>query len=178
MNKEKGISKILVEEKQINEKVKELAKRISDDYRKKENAPCLVGLLKGSFIFIADLSRYIDIPIEIDFMIVSSYGNNQIGSEIKILKDIDVQLSGRDVIIVEDIIDTGHTAKFLLDFIGHNFQTKSTTFCSLLNKKSKRVVDVDADFSGFVVDDKFLVGYGLDFEGYYRNIPYIGYVDV
>ena len=117
MNKENGISKILIEEKQINEKVKELAKRISDDYRKKENTPCLVGLLKGSFIFIADLSRYIDIPIEIDFMIVSSYGNNQIGSEIKILKDIDVQLSGRDVIIVEDIIDTGYTLEKICEVL-------------------------------------------------------------
>ncbi len=125
MNKERGISKILIEEKQINEKVKELAKRISDDYRKKENVPCLVGLLK------ADLSRYIDIPIEIDFMIVSSYGNNQIGSEIKILKDIDVQLSGRDVIIVEDIIDTGYTLEKICEVL----QTRniaSLKICALL----------------------------------------------
>ena len=137
MNKERGISKILIEEKQINEKVKELAKRISDDYSGKENAPCLVGLLKGSFIFIADLSRYIDIPIEIDFMIVSSYGNNQIGSEIKILKDIDVQLSGRDVIIVEDIIDTGYTLEKICEVL----QTRniaSLKICALLNKSCKK----------------------------------------
>lgn len=176
MNKENGISKILIEEKQINEKVKELAKRISDDYRKKENTPCLVGLLKGSFIFIADLSRYIDIPIEIDFMIVSSYGNNQIGSEIKILKDIDVQLSGRDVIIVEDIIDTGYTLEKICEVL----QTRniaSLKICALLNKPSRRKVNIDIDYNGFNIEDEFVVGYGIDYAQKYRNLNYIGVVE-
>lgn len=176
MNKEKGISKILIEEKQINEKVKELAKRISDDYRKKENVPCLVGLLKGSFIFIADLSRYIDIPIEIDFMIVSSYGNNQIGSEIKILKDIDVQLSGRDVIIVEDIIDTGYTLEKICEVL----QTRniaSLKICTLLNKSSRRKVNINIDYNGFNIEDEFVVGYGIDYAQKYRNLNYIGVVE-
>ena len=176
MNKEKGISKILIEEKQINEKVKELAKRISDDYRKKESVPCLVGLLKGSFIFIADLSRYIDIPIEIDFMIVSSYGNNQIGSEIKILKDIDVQLSGRDVIIVEDIIDTGYTLEKICEVL----QTRniaSLKICSLLNKPSRRKVNINIDYNGFNIEDEFVVGYGIDYAQKYRNLNYIGVVE-
>lgn len=177
MNKEKrGISKILIEEKQINEKVKELAKRISDDYRKKENVPCLVGLLKGSFIFIADLSRYIDIPIEIDFMIVSSYGNNQIGSEIKILKDIDVQLSGRDVIIVEDIIDTGYTLEKICEVL----QTRniaSLKICTLLNKPSRRKVNINIDYNGFNIEDEFVVGYGIDYAQKYRNLNYIGVVE-
>lgn len=176
MNKEKGISKILIEEKQINEKVKELAKRISDDYRNKENVPCLIGLLKGSFIFIADLSRYIDIPIEIDFMIVSSYGNNQIGSEIKILKDIDVQLSGRDVIIVEDIIDTGYTLEKIYEVL----QTRniaSLKICALLNKPSRRKVNINIDYNGFNIEDEFVVGYGIDYAQKYRNIPYIGVVE-
>lgn len=176
MNKEKGISKILIEEKQINEKVKELAKRISDDYRKKENTPCLVGLLKGSFIFIADLSRYIDIPIEIDFMIVSSYGNNQIGSEIKILKDIDVQLSGRDVIIVEDIIDTGYTLEKICEVL----QTRniaSLKICALLNKPSRRKVNINVDYNGFDIEDEFVVGYGIDYAQKYRNLNYIGVVE-
>ena len=175
MNKEKGISKILIEEKQINEKVKELAKRISVDYRKKENVPCLVGLLKGSFIFIADLSRYIDIPIEIDFMIVSSYGNNQIGSEIKILKDIDVQLSGRDVIIVEDIIDTGYTLEKICEVL----QTRniaSLKICTLLNKPSRRKVNINIDYNGFDIEDEFVVGYGIDYAQKYRNLNYIGVV--
>lgn len=175
MNKENGISKILIEEKQINEKVKELAKSISDDYRHKENVPCLIGLLKGSFIFIADLSRYIDIPIEIDFMIVSSYGNNKIGSEIKILKDIDVQLTGRDVIIVEDIIDTGYT----LDKICEVLQTRniaSLKICTLLNKPSRRKVNINIDYNGFDIEDEFVVGYGIDYAQKYRNIPYIGVV--
>ena len=176
MNKENGISKILIEEKQINEKVKELAKRISDDYRKKENVPCLVGLLKGSFIFIADLSRYIDIPIEIDFMIVSSYGNNQIGSEIKILKDIDVQLSGRDVIIVEDIIDTGYTLEKICEVL----QTRniaSLKICTLLNKPSRRKVNINIDYNGFNIEDEFVVGYGIDYAQKYRNLNYIGVVE-
>ena len=175
MNKENGISKILIEEKQINEKVKELAKRISDDYGNKENAPCLIGLLKGSFIFIADLSRYIDIPIEIDFMIVSSYGNNQIGSEIKILKDIDVQLTGRDVIIVEDIIDTGYTLEKICEVL----QTRniaSLKICTLLNKPSRRKVNINIDYNGFDIEDEFVVGYGIDYAQKYRNIPYIGVV--
>ena len=176
MNKERGISKVLIEEKQINEKVKELAKRISDDYRKKENVPCLVGLLKGSFIFIADLSRYIDIPIEIDFMIVSSYGNNQIGSEIKILKDIDVQLSGRDVIIVEDIIDTGYTLEKICEVL----QTRniaSLKICTLLNKPSRRKVNINIDYNGFNIEDEFVVGYGIDYAQKYRNLNYIGVVE-
>ena len=176
MNKENGISKILIEEKQINEKVKELAKRISDDYRKKENTPCLVGLLKGSFIFIADLSRYIDIPIEIDFMIVSSYGNNQIGSEIKILKDIDVQLTGKDVIIVEDIIDTGYTLEKICEVL----QTRniaSLKICALLNKPSRRKVNINVDYNGFNIEDEFVVGYGIDYAQKYRNLNYIGVVE-
>ena len=176
MNKEKGISKILIEEKQINEKVKELAKRISDDYRKKENVPCLVGLLKGSFIFIADLSRYIDIPIEIDFIIVSSYGNNQIGSEIKILKDIDVQLTGMDVIIVEDIIDTGYTLEKICEVL----QTRniaSLKICTLLNKPSRRKVNINIDYNGFNIEDEFVVGYGIDYAQKYRNLNYIGVVE-
>lgn len=175
MNKENGISKVLIEEKQINEKVKELAKRISDDYRKKENVPCLIGLLKGPFIFIADLSRYIDIPIEIDFMIVSSYGNNKIGSEIKILKDIDVQLTGMDVIIVEDIIDTGYTLEKICEVL----QTRniaSLKICTLLNKPSRRKVNINIDYNGFDIEDEFVVGYGIDYAQKYRNIPYIGVV--
>lgn len=175
MNKENGISKILIEEKQINEKVKELAKRISDDYSGKENAPCLIGLLKGSFIFIADLSRYIDIPIEIDFMIVSSYGNNQIGSEIKILKDIDVQLSGRDVIIVEDIIVTGYTLEKICEVLKTR-NIASLKICALLNKPSRRKVNINIDYNGFNIEDEFVVGYGIDYAQKYRNIPYIGVV--
>lgn len=176
MNKEKGISKILIEEKQINEKVKELAKRISDDYRNKENVPCLIGLLKGSFIFIADLSRYIDIPIEIDFMIVSSYGNNQIGSEIKILKDIDVQLSGRDVIIVEDIIDTGYTLEKICEVLKTR-NIASLKICALLNKPSRRKVNINIDYNGFNIEDEFVVGYGIDYAQKYRNLNYIGVVE-
>lgn len=176
MNKEKGISKILIEKEEITEKVKELAKRISEDYKNAENTPVLIGLLKGSFIFIADLSRYIDIPIEIDFMIVSSYGNNKIGSEIKILKDIDIQLSGRDVIIVEDIIDTGYTLEKICEVLMTR-NISSLKICSLLNKPSRRKVNINIDYNGFDIEDEFVVGYGIDYAQKYRNIPYIGVIE-
>lgn len=176
MNKEKGISKILIEKEEITEKVKELAKRISEDYKNAENTPVLIGLLKGSFIFIADLSRYIDIPIEIDFMIVSSYGNNKIGSEIKILKDIDIQLSGRDIIIVEDIIDTGYTLEKICEVLMTR-NISSLKICALLNKPSRRKVNINIDYNGFDIEDEFVVGYGIDYAQKYRNIPYIGVIE-
>lgn len=176
MNKEKGISKILIEKEEITKKVKELAKRISEDYKNAENTPVLIGLLKGSFIFIADLSRYIDIPIEIDFMIVSSYGNNKIGSEIKILKDIDIQLSGRDIIIVEDIIDTGYTLEKICEVLMTR-NISSLKICALLNKPSRRKVNINIDYNGFDIEDEFVVGYGIDYAQKYRNIPYIGVIE-
>lgn len=176
MNKEKGISKILIEKEEITEKVKELAKRISEDYKNAENTPVLIGLLKGSFIFIADLSRYIDIPIEIDFMIVSSYGNNKIGSEIKILKDIDIQLSGKDIIIVEDIIDTGYTLEKICEVLMTR-NISSLKICALLNKPSRRKVNINIDYNGFDIEDEFVVGYGIDYAQKYRNIPYIGVIE-
>ena len=115
MKKEENISKVLISEENINKKVKELAQKINNDYRDK--TPCLIGLLKGSFVFIADLAREIETNIEVDFMIVSSYGNDKIGSEIKILKDVDIPLTGRDVIIVEDIIDTGYTLEKICEVL-------------------------------------------------------------
>ena len=153
---------VLYSEEDLQKRIKELAEELNKHYNGEE--VFAVCVLKGSVMFFTDLVKHLTMPLKMEFIRLSSYGSNY-------------SSSGK-VKVVEDIIDTGHTAKFLLDFIGHNFKTKTTKFCSLLNKKAKRVVDVDADFSGFIVDDKFLVGYGLDFEGYYRNIPYIGYVDV
>ena len=175
MKKDDNIYKILIEENTINEKVKELAHKITNDLKDKDNIPCLIGLLKGSFIFIADLSRYIDIPIEIDFMIVSSYGNNKIGSEIKILKDVDVPLTGRDVIIVEDIIDTGYTLEKICEILMTR-NAASIKICTLLNKPSRRKVDIKIDYNGFDIEDEFVVGYGIDYAQKYRNLPYIGVV--
>ena len=175
MKKNDNISKILIEESTINSKVKELASRITEDLKDKDNTPCLIGLLKGSFIFIADLSRYINIPIEIDFMIVSSYGNNKIGSEIKILKDVDVPLTGRDVIIVEDIIDTGYTLEKICEVLKTR-NPASLKIWTLLNKPSRRKVDIKIDYNGFDIEDEFVVGYGIDYAQKYRNLPYIGVV--
>ena len=168
---------VLYSQEELQKRIKELAEELNNHFKGEDIFAICV--LKGSVIFFTDLVEYLTMPLKMEFIRLSSYGSNYSSSgKVKAVNLSLPDINGKNVLIVEDIIDTGHTAKFLLDFIGHNFQTKSTTFCSLLNKKSKRVVDVDADFSGFVVDDKFLVGYGLDFEGYYRNIPYIGYVDV
>lgn len=168
---------VLYSQEELQKRIKELAEELNNHFKGEDIFAICV--LKGSVMFFTDLVEHLTMPLKMEFIRLSSYGSNYSSSgKVKAVNLSLPDINGENVLIVEDIIDTGHTAKFLLDFIGHNFQTKSTTFCSLLNKKSKRVVDVDADFSGFVVDDKFLVGYGLDFEGYYRNIPYIGYVDV
>ena len=176
MRKDEHISKVLISEEDINKKVKELAEQISNDLKDKENIPCIIGLLKGSFIFIADLSRHIDVPVEIDFMIVSSYGNNKIGSEIKILKDVDIPLTGRDVIIVEDIIDTGYTLEKICEVL-QTRNVASLKICTLLNKPSRRKVDIKIDYNGFDIEDEFVVGYGIDYAQKYRNLPYIGVVE-
>ncbi|MEI0564420.1 hypoxanthine phosphoribosyltransferase [Brachyspira pulli] len=176
MKKDEHIAKTLISEEEISKKVKELASQISNDLKDKENIPCIIGLLKGSFIFIADLARYIDVPVEIDFMIVSSYGNNKIGSEIKILKDVDIPLTGRDVIIVEDIIDTGYTLEKICEVL-QTRNVASLKICTLLNKPSRRKVDIKIDYNGFDIEDEFVVGYGIDYAQKYRNLPYIGVVE-
>lgn len=168
---------VLYSQEDLQKRIRELAEELNNHFKGEDIFAICV--LKGSVMFFTDLVEHLTMPLKMEFIRLSSYGSNYSSSgKVKAVNLSLPDINGKNVLIVEDIIDTGHTAKFLLDFIGHNFNTKSTTFCSLLNKKSKRVVDVDADFSGFVVEDKFLVGYGLDFEGYYRNIPYIGYVDV
>ena len=170
------VKKILVSSEEITKREKELADEISKYYKEKNSVPVIVGLLKGSVPFMMGLVMKLDIDCEIDFMDVSSYsGTNSI--EVRVIKDIEGSVTDRDVLIVEDIVDTGLTAKFLLDFIHCNFRAKSVKFCSLLDKKITRVADVDADYYGFEVDDKFLIGYGLDYDGYYRNIRYIGYME-
>ncbi|MEI0530502.1 hypoxanthine phosphoribosyltransferase [Brachyspira pilosicoli] len=174
LKKEEGIKKILIDENTVKQKVKELAKKINNDYKNK--TPCLIGLLKGSFVFIADLAREIETNIEIDFMIVSSYGNDKIGSEIKILKDVDIPLTGKDVIIVEDIIDTGYTLEKICEVLKTR-NVSSLKICTLLNKPSRRKVDIKIDYNGFDIEDEFVVGYGIDYAQKYRNLPYIGVVE-
>ena len=174
LKKEEGIKKILIDENNVKQKVKELAQKINNDY--KDKTPCLIGLLKGSFVFIADLAREIETNIEIDFMIVYSYGNDKIGSEIKILKDVDIPLTGKDVIIVEDIIDTGYTLEKICEIL-QTRNVASLKICTLLNKPSRRKVDIKIDYNGFDIEDEFVVGYGIDYAQKYRNLPYIGVVE-
>lgn len=129
-------------------------------------------------MFMTDLSKSLKMPLKMEFIRLSSYGSGFTSTGKVNAVDISLpDLNDKNVLIIEDIIDTGHTAKFLMDFIKHNFKTKSLKFCSLLDKKVKREVDIDPDYHVFEVDDKFLVGYGLDYDGYYRNLPYIGYVE-
>lgn len=166
---------ILFTEEQLQEKIKELGDILNSFYKDEELY--LVCVLKGSVMFMADLSKYLKMPLRMEFIRLSSYGSSFSTSGKVNAVDIALpDLNGKNVLIVEDIIDTGHTAKFLLDFLNLNFRTKSLKFCSLLDKKCKREVDVNADYFCFEVGDRFLVGYGLDYDGYYRNIPYIGYV--
>lgn len=167
--------KILYSSEQIQEKISELAKKLNREYKDEELY--LICVLKGSVMFMTDLAKHLNMPLKMEFIRLSSYGSNFTSSGKVNAVDISLpDLNNKNVLIIEDIIDTGHTAKFLVDFINLNFQVKNLKFCSLLDKKIKRQVDINADYYCFEVDDKFLVGYGLDYDGYYRNLPYIGYV--
>jgi hypoxanthine phosphoribosyltransferase len=163
---------ILISEGDIARRVNELGSRIGADYAGKDLI--IVGLLKGVFPFIADITRSIDLDFQVSFMTVSSYGAGQVSSgEIKIVQDVDCPIEGKHVLIVEDIVDTGQT---LTKVIGHlqGRLPASVRICTMLDKPSRRVVDLSADYVGFVVEDLFVVGYGMDVDGLYRNLPYIG----
>lgn len=169
--------KMLFSASDIQEKIAELAKQLNDVYQDEELY--IVCVLKGSVMFMVDLVKHLKMPLKMEFIRLSSYGNDFVSSGKVNAVDISLpDLNDKNVLIVEDIIDTGHTAKFLIDFINLNFKIKKLKFCSLLDKKVKRAVDIDADYYCYEIDDKFLVGYGLDYDGYYRNLPYIGYVEV
>ena len=163
-----GIESILITEEEIRKRVNELAQIISRDYR--GTKPLLVGLLKGSFIFLADLARALDIDSEIDFMTVSSYGNSMENSEVRILKDLGEPIQGRDILIVEDIIDTGLTLSRILELLAAR-HPRSLKVCTLLNKPTRRKAQVTVDYNGFDIDDVFVAGYGIDFAQKYRNLP-------
>ena len=168
--------KVLYTEVEIQSAVEKLGRKLNEEYNDEELY--IICVLKGSVMFMTDLVKHLKMPVQMEFIKLSSYGSAFTSTGKVNAVDISLpDLSDKNVLIVEDIIDTGHTAKFLVDFIKLNFHTKSMRFCSLLDKKIKRQVDVDADYFCFEVDDKFLVGYGLDYDGYYRNIPYIGYVE-
>lgn len=165
------IKEVLLTEEQIKEKVKELATRISEDYKGKDLL--VLGILKGSVIFMSDLLKEIKIPCIMDFMAVSSYGASSESSGIvKILKDLDFEVKGKHVLIVEDIIDSGITLKYLMKYLGAR-NPESLEIACLLNKPDRRKEEMEVKYLGFDVPDYFLVGYGLDYAEKYRNLPYV-----
>ena len=167
--------KVLFSEDDIHNAIKKLGEKINADYKDEELF--LICVLKGAVMFMVDLAKHLKMPVDMEFIRLSSYGSGFTSTGKVNAVDISLpDLNGKNVLIIEDIIDTGHTARFLMDFMKHNFKTKSIKFCSLLDKRIKREVDIDPDYYGLDVDDKFLVGYGLDYDGFYRNLPYIGYV--
>ena len=166
------IAKVLLTEEQLQQKVNELGARISEDYAGKNLL--MVGILKGSVVFMADLMRAVTVPAGIEFMAVSSYGGGvKTTGVVKIIKDINIPLEGWDVLIVEDILDSGMTLSYLTKYI-MNKGAKSIKIVTLLDKPERRKVDVYPDYFGFVVPDEFVVGYGLDYDEKYRNLPYVG----
>ena len=173
MSMNDDIKNVLVSEEQLKAKVAELGAQISKDYKDKNLV--LVSILKGSVVFMADLMRAISIPCNIDFMVVSSYGgsNTTTSGLVKIIKDLDGDLSGKDVLIVEDILDTGVTLSNLVPMLKMR-NPSSVKICTILDKPSRRKADIAPDYEGFQVPDEFVVGYGLDYGEKYRNLPYIG----
>ncbi|MBV7391744.1 MULTISPECIES: hypoxanthine phosphoribosyltransferase [Enterococcus] len=166
------IEKVLVSRDDILKRCVELGKELTTEYADKN--PLVVGILKGAVPFMADICREMDIHMEMDFMDVSSYGNQTVSSgEVKIVKDLDTNVEGRDLLIVEDIIDSGRTLGYLVDLFKYR-KAKSVKIVTLLDKPEGRVVDITADFVGFDVPNEFVVGYGLDYAEDYRNLPYVG----
>ena len=169
--------KVLRTEDEIQARIEEIASEINERLGQDDEL-YVICVLKGSVMFTVDLVKHLKMPIRMEFIRLASYGHDFTSSGK--VKAIDISLpdvNGKNVLIVEDIVDTGRTAKFLVDIKLH-FNVKNLIFCSLMDKKIKRQVDIDPDIYGFEVDDKFLVGYGLDYQGYMRNLTYIGYVDV
>ncbi|MDP2172290.1 MAG: hypoxanthine phosphoribosyltransferase [Candidatus Cloacimonadaceae bacterium] len=166
------ISAVLFDEYKIQTRIREIGLEISTEYKGRN--PVLIGILKGGFVFLADLVRSITIPIEIDFLAISSYGAGTTTSGVvKIRKDIDCDVSGRDVIIVEDIVDSGLSLQYIKDYIWKH-EPRTLRTCVLLDKPKAHKLEVTFDYTGFEIGNEFVVGYGLDFNEKYRNLPYIG----
>ncbi|EFP10687.1 hypothetical protein CRE_30358 [Caenorhabditis remanei] len=164
----------MISAEEIHAKVQELGKKIDAHYANSDKELVLIGLLRGSVIFMADLCRAINKTHELDFMTVSSYGGNTTSSrDVRILKDLDGEIRGKDILVVEDIIDSGNTLSKVLEILSTR-HPNSIELCTLVSKPSRREIDLDVKFLGFEVEDKFIVGYGLDYDQKYRHIPFIG----
>ena len=172
MSMRQDIAAVWASEEQIRERVEALGRQIAKDYEGKE--PLFVGVLKGCFIFMADLVRACDIKCTVDFMVVSSYGSGTVSSgAVEIIKDLSQDIYGRDIIIVEDILDSGNTLNYLVRYMSER-KPNSIRIVTLMDKPDRRTAPVKADYVGFTVPDAFMVGYGLDYQQRYRNLPYIG----
>ena len=168
----KDIEQILYTEEELRQRVKELGCQITADYSGRQ--PLLVSVLRGSYIFMADLTRSINLDVTVDFMVVSSYGAGPVSSgQVEIKKDLSDSIEGRDLIIVEDILDSGNTLYYLIDVLRAR-KPASIRICTLMDKPERRRKPITADYVGFTIPDAFIVGYGLDFDEKYRNLPYVG----
>ncbi len=166
-----NVEKVLISEKEIVDRCRELGAQISKDYEGKQ--PMIIGLLKGSVPFMAELIKYITVECEIDFMAVSSYSGTESMGDVKIVKDLDHSIKGMDVLVVEDIVDTGKTLKKVKDLL-YSKEANDVKIVSLLDKPDRRIVEIDAEYVGFKIPNEFVIGFGLDFNQKYRNLPYVG----
>lgn len=167
--------RVLLTEDEVDKRIQEIGDRISKDYAGKQVH--LVCVLKGGSFFLCELAKRISVPVSLDFMSVSSYGQDTKSSGVvKIVKDLDESIQGKDVIVVEDIVDSGRTLSYLLEMLSDR-KPASLRLCTLLDKPERRIVDVKVDYTGFNIPDEFVVGYGLDYDQKYRNLPYIGVVE-
>lgn len=168
--------RVLISEQKVNERILEIAERINEDYKGKSIH--MICVLKGGVFFMCELAKRISLPVSVDFMSVSSYGDDTKSSGVvRIVKDLDQSLEGKDVIVVEDIIDSGRTLSYLLEILKQR-NPASLKLCTLLDKPDRRVKDVKVDYTCFEIPDEFVVGYGLDYAQKYRNLPYIGVVEL
>ena len=166
------IEQVLYTEEQLRDRVREVGQQIAADYAGRE--PMLISVLRGSYIFMADLTRSIDLDVTVDFMVVSSYGAGTVSSgQVEIKKDLSDTIEGRDLIIVEDILDSGNTLYYLMDVLKAR-KPASIRLCTLMDKPERRTKPITADYAGFTIPDAFIVGYGLDYAERYRNLPYVG----
>ena len=171
----KNAPRVLLAEADIQRRVGELAAAIDRDYADTDRLVA-IGVLKGSVFFLVDLLKRVTVPVAVDFFQTASYGAGTTGGEVRIRKDIDLSIRGKDVLLIEDIVDTGYTLRTILDLLRFR-GARSVKLCALLDKASRREVEVPIDYCGFQIEDVFVVGYGLDFDEHYRNLPYVGIYD-
>jgi len=174
MNYNPPVKKILITGEQIDKRVKELAAQISKDYR--DQTPVVVGVLRGAVLFFSNLVKNLQTDCNFDFLALSSYNGTSSSGKVRFIMDLREDIKNRPVVIVEDIIDTGITAKYIFDLLKTR-QPSSIEFCCLLDKPSNRKIDIKAKYTGFEIANEFVIGYGLDYDGLYRNLPYIGVFD-